>query len=222
LAPSELKQLWKNEYFQTAMLILLVVVVVLGFWFGLRFALDTDYPMLAVASGSMCIVQPNRCDGWSHPFSQSLHTGDLIIVQGVNLQDIYAAPFNQSGRSGDILVFNDPVLGELIVHRAVGTVMMNGQTEFLTQGDGNAELGIGPGPGSPTPPERIVGKVVLRIPWIGHLALFLRDQSGVYLILAIIIIVIVVELALTILGGKKTQIRKDETADIPLDAHMVF
>jgi signal peptidase I len=217
LTTLKLKQFWKNEYFQTAMVILLVVAVVFGFWFGLRFALNTDYPMLAVASGSMCTVQPDRCDGWSHPFTRSLHTGDLIIVEGVSPQDIYAAPFNQSGRSGDILVFRDPPSGELIVHRAVGTVVVNGQTEFVTQGDGNAELGMGPGPGSPTPPENIVGKVVLRIPWIGHLALFMRDQSGVYLILAIIIIIIAVELVLSILGGQKTKPQKDEVADRTLE-----
>lgn len=207
----KLKQLWKNEYFQAVTLIVLIVVAVFGFWFGLKFALNTDYPMLAVASGSMCTVQPNRCDGWSHPFSDSLHTGDLIIVQGVRAQDIYAAPFNQSGRSGDILVFNDPDLNELIVHRAVGTVVVNGVTEFVTRGDGNAEQGIGPGPGSPTPPGNIVGKVVLRIPWIGHLALFMRDRSAIYLVLGIIIIVIAVELVLSLLGGKKPQAQKNET-----------
>ncbi len=145
MAASRLRQLWKREYFQIAVVIVLIVVVVFGFWFGLRYALGTDYPMLAVASGSMSTVQPD--DGWLYPFTPTLHTGDLIIVQAVSPQDIYAAPFNQSGRSGDILVFNDPDLGELIVHRAVGTVVVNGQTEFITQGDGNAEQGIGPDQG---------------------------------------------------------------------------
>jgi signal peptidase I len=194
-------------------MILLIVMVVFGFWFGIRLALNTDYPVLAVASGSMCLVQPNfegeTCDGWSHPFGRTLHTGDLIIVQGVRPQDIYAAPFNESGSSGDILVFRLSSGSEdLIVHRAIAWY---DNTTLVTKGDGN------PGPGPPydgkVPADLVVGKVVFRIPWVGHLALFMRDRSGVYLVLALIIIIIIVELALSILGSKETEIRKDETVN---------
>jgi hypothetical protein len=58
----------------------------------------------------------------------------------------------------------------------------------------------------------VIGKVVLRIPWIGHLALLMRDQSGVYLILALIIIIIAVELVLSLIGSKEAQTKKDEAA----------
>jgi signal peptidase I len=209
LTTLNLGRLWKNEYLQTAVMIVLIVMLVFVFWFGIRLASNTDYPVLAVSSGSMSTEQPDSA--WSYPFELTLHTGDLIIVQGVKPQDIYAAPFNESGRSGDILVFNDPELGELIVHRAVGTVVVNGQTEFITEGDGNAELGMGPGPGSPTPPENIVGKVVLRIPWVGNLALFMRERSGLYLVLALIIIILAAELVLSILGEKEAETEKNET-----------
>jgi signal peptidase I len=213
LTASRLGQLWRNEYFQTAVLIVLIVVVVFGFWFGLRFALGTDYPMLAVASGSMSTVQPD--DGWLYPFTPTLHTGDLIIVQAVSQQEIYAAPFNQSGRSGDILVFHlSPNSDELIVHRAI---RWYDNTTVITQGDGNS------GPGPPFDPEGgqngkvpvdlVIGKVVLRIPWIGHLALLMRDNSGVYVILAMIIIIIAVELALSILGNKNTKTDKSMPSD---------
>jgi len=207
-----LSKLWKNEYLQTAIMIILIFMVVFGFWFGLRLGLNTDYPMLAVASGSMSTVQPD--DGWSHPFARTLQTGDLIIVQGIRAQDIYAAPFNESGKSGDILVFRLSSGSEdLIVHRAVGVVVENGETEFVTRGDGNP----GPGPGSPTPPQNVIGKVVFRIPWIGHLALFMHDSSGVYLVLALIIIIIVIELVLSIPGDKATETKRDKTADKTLE-----
>jgi len=186
-------------------MILLIVIVVFGFWFGLRLALNTDYPMLAVASGSMCTLQPNLCDGWSHPFVRTLHTGDLIIIQGVNASDIHPGPYP----SGDILVFRlSSQSDELIVHRAIAETTLNGKVSFVTQGDANSA----PGPGSPTPAENVIGKVVLRIPWIGHLALLMRDQSGVYLILALIIIIIVVELVLSLIGSKEAQTKKDEAA----------
>ncbi len=186
MAASRLRQLWKKEYFQTIVMIVLIVVVVFSFWFGLRYAMGTDYPMLAVASGSMSTVQPD--DGWSNPFSRTLHTGDLIIVQAVSPQDIYAAPFNQSGRSGDILVFRTSPESDLIVHRAI---RWYDNTTVITQGDGNSA------PGPPFDPEGkqngkvpvslVVGKVVFRIPWIGHLSLLMRGNSSVCVILALII-----------------------------------
>ena len=189
--------MWRSDYFQTVIMILLVVMAVFGFWFGLRLALNTDYPILAVASGSMSIAQPD--DGWSHPFDPTLHTGDLIVVQGVETSDIHAASYPV----GDILVFHYG--NELIVHRAVGEEEINGQTEFVTQGDGNAVLGLGPGPGSPTPADGVVGKVVLRIPWIGHLALLMQNGSGTYVTLALIIIILAVLLVLLTSDGKKTK-----------------
>jgi signal peptidase len=203
------RQLWKNEYLQTVIMIVLIVMVVFGFWFGLRLALNTDYPILAVASGSMSTVQPD--DGWSHPFSPTLETGDLIIVQGVSPQNIYAASFSKNGsqRSGDILVFRESAgSDDLIVHRAIQEINQSGELLFVTQGDGNSM----PGPGSPTPEQNVIGKVIFRIPWIGHLALFMHDSSSLYLILALIIIIILAELVLSIPEDKGTETKKDETA----------
>jgi signal peptidase I len=200
---TSLTKLWKNEYFQTVIMIAFVIVVVSGFWFGFRLLLNTDYPVLAVASGSMCMVQPNRCDGWSHPFDRTLHTGDLIVVQAVAASDIHAAPYPD----GDILVFYGDSSGNLIVHRAVSNFTQGGKIFFVTQGDANGS----PGPYSPTPSDHVVGKVVLRIPWIGHLALLMRNSMGVYVIMALIIIIIIIELALSPSEGGKTQGEQEQS-----------
>jgi len=191
------------------MAIVLVVVVVFGFWFGMRAALNTNYPVLAVASGSMSLNQPDSA--WSYPFSRTLHIGDLIIVEGVTgPQDIYAAPLNVSGRSGDILVFRDPDTGELIVHRAIGWYDNN---TVITQGDGNSIPG--PPEGGRVPVSDVVGKVVLRVPWVGEVALFMQNQSGVYLIIGLIIIIIAAELILSIPKEKKTETQPEETHGTP-------
>jgi signal peptidase len=193
LATQRLTQLWKNEYFRTAIMILVIVGVVFGFWYGTRWVLNTDNPMLAVASGSMSLPKGTVDDGWSHPFDPTLRIGDLIIVQGVKPEDVYAAPFNASGRSGDILVFRAIDSDELIVHRAVGETVVNGTVvNFTTEGDNNP----GPGPSSPTPVENVVGKVVMRIPWVGHLALFMQSSDATVLIAILIIVLILVEFAL--------------------------
>jgi hypothetical protein len=71
-------------------------------------------------------------------------------------------------------------------------VDQNGELEFITWGDNN----YGPGPGSPTPASAVVGKVILRIPWFGWLALFMRNSSTVYVIAVIIVLLVIVELLL--------------------------
>jgi signal peptidase len=188
-------------------MIIVVVMVVFGFWSGLRLALNTDYPILAVASGSMSTVQPD--DGWSHPFTPTLETGDLIIVQWVNPQDIYAAPFSESGRSGDILVFHNPNNPqELIVHRAIANETINGELYFVTKGD--SPLNTVPGPGSPTPADDVVGKVIFRIPWIGNVALFMQNRSSLFLVLVLIIIILIAELVLSAPEDEGTKTKNKE------------
>jgi signal peptidase I len=163
-------------------------------------------------------------DTWSNPFGPTLHTGDLIIVEGVNPQDVYAAPYNASRRSGDILVFRIPGTDELIVHRAVGYVYGSNGTlvAFITQGDAN---GV-PGPPSPplvpeagyTPVGDVIGKVVMRIPWVGNVALFMRNSNGIIVILILIMVLIVIEFALPPVLGKKPadeQEKRDEKAPEP-------
>lgn len=192
------------------MMIFLIVSVVFAFWYGSRLFLDTQYPMLAVASGSMSLPKGAVDDGWSRPFGPTLHTGDLIVIEGVNPQDIYAAPYNASGRSGDILVFRaGGGSNDLIVHRAVGYVLgSDGQVvSFITQGDGNDV----PGPYSPTPVENVIGKVVMRIPWVGHVALFMRNSTGILVILVLIVILIIIEFAIPAVTGKKPA--EEKTAD---------
>jgi signal peptidase len=181
------RRLWKNEYFQTTVTIVVVLVVVFGFWFGSQLILNSQYPALAVASGSMCVPYGQRCDGWTHPFEHTLHVGDLIIVQGVNPADINAAP----EPVGDIVVYRPAESDTLIVHRAIEKVVDgNGNISFVIQGDANSGPDNG---GRPIPSSRLVGKVVLRIPWVGHLALFMRNSSGLFIIVALIIVLVIVE-----------------------------
>jgi len=197
LLAARLKQIWENEYFKTAAMIMLIIVIVFGFWYGSQLVLNTQYPALAVASGSMCTLPGAYCDGWFHPFETTLHIGDLIIVQGINPEKIKAAPYPD----GDIIVFHQPQAGgELIVHRAIEKQVIDGKIFFRTKGDGNA------GPDSSMVPEdNVVGRVVLRVPWVGHIALFLRNSSGIFIILFFIIILVIIEFIIPVFTGKETE-----------------
>jgi len=143
----------------------------------------------------MCRLPGPYCDGWTHPFERTLHVGDLIIVQGVNVSDVHAAPYPD----GDVIVFQQLYGDELIVHRAIERRVENGNIYFVTKGDGNS------GPDQPIPASHVIGKVILRIPWIGHLALIMRNTTGVYLIIALIAILIVIELVIPVFTGKKPE-----------------
>jgi len=179
VAKSKLSNLLKNSYVKTAILGILLLGGVFAFWFGLRAALRTEHPLLAVASGSM---------------SPTLNRGDLIIVQGVSdASEIYAA----SAPNGTIIVFhrpNDP--GELIVHRAIDSVDNNGIWYFQTKGDNNpsADYWIGQKTSSGMiSSELLVGKVVGMAPWIGNVPLFIRTPQGILLIVLLFLIILFIE-----------------------------
>jgi signal peptidase I len=206
-----LKKLWKNEYFQTALVLGLIALAIFGFWYGSQAVLNTQYPALAVVSGSMCIPYDGACDGWTsltHPFARTLHKGDMIIVQGVNPADL-----NADYPNSDIIVFHKPEEpDELIVHRIVAIEERNGTLYFYTKGDGN---GMNKWPtipptseydpwnnGQGVPENLVVGKVVMRIPWIGHLVLFMRNSIGLPIIIILIIIIVIVEFIIPLLREK--------------------
>jgi signal peptidase I len=208
------KKLWKNDYIQTAIVIGLIALAVFGFWFGSQAVLNTPYPALAVVSGSMCIPYDGACDGWlsvSHPFARTLHKGDLIIVQGFSPEDL-----NINYPDSDIIVFHQPGdPTDLIVHRIVAVDEVDGTLYFRTKGDGNSATKW---PGTPSVNEYdpwttdgvpgvredlVVGKVVMRIPWVGHIVLFMRNSVGLPIVVALIIIIVILEFVLPLIKEKK-------------------
>lgn len=191
-----------------------MIVIVFGFWYSIQLALNTQYPALAVASGSMCILPGSYCDGWTHPFEHTLHVGDLIIVQGVNPADIKTGSYPD----GDIIVFRKPgLLDELIVHRAIENATgPDNKIYFRTKGDGNPSPDSHTGEGSwnfMVSQDLVIGKVIMRIPWVGHLALFMHNSSAIFLIVIFIIILLIIELIIPIFTGKEAKTEHVESVE---------
>jgi signal peptidase I len=228
------KKLLKNDYFQTVFVVALIVSIVIGFWYGSQLVMNTEIPpALAVVSGSMCIPYDGACDGWTHPFDRTLDVGDIIIIQGVDIQDLKTDYPNS-----DIIVFHRPDNpDELIVHRIVDVTIIDGKRYFFTKGDGNSAPDTWPTipktweydpwnngnadiPQGAVSEDLIVGKVVMRVPWVGYIAIFMHDNLGInneFIIIPIIIILatllIIVEFAEPLLRRKNKTVEQKSIAD---------
>lgn len=173
----KLKDILKNDYVKTALLLLIIIISVFAFWFGLRAALATEFPLCGVASESMV---------------PTLQVGDLIIVQGVSdARNIKAASKNAT-EPGDIIVFYNPRgnkdPNDLIVHRAVDKISRNGTWYFKTHGDAN--------PGTQDPWEvredYVIGKVVFfRIPIVGFITFLMRTPAAIIVVLPPLILLFI-------------------------------
>ena len=94
----------------------------------------------------------------------TLNYGDLIIVQGVvNACD---------KEPGDIIVFHEWTFynGDLIVCRAVEKTIGDGSYYFRTQGDA-----VGSKDNWKVKESDVVGRYVGKVPWLGHVPLFMRE-----------------------------------------------
>lgn len=177
----KLSEILKKEYVKTAILLAVVVVSVFAFWISLTTALKTEYPMLAVASGSM---------------EPTLYKGDLIMVQGVSTGfDINVGP-KDSAEPGDVIVFHKPAdPRELIVHRAIDNELRGGVWYFQTKGDANSGSDNWDGDWKTDcdlAENFLVGKVVGQVSHIGYIPLFLREflwtPIGMILIVTLLLI----------------------------------
>jgi signal peptidase len=153
-------------------MIVLMVVIVFGFWYGCQAALNTEHPALAVVSESML---------------PTLNVGDVIIVQGLP-----ASQINANNTTGDIVVYRSPYDPEkLIVHRAVKKVSNpDGTWTITTKGDNNA------GSDSPFLESYLIGKVIARIPYVGNFVLLVNALGNFYYFIIIIIIIVNILLSL--------------------------
>jgi signal peptidase I len=168
-------------------------VIVFGFWYGSQAVLNTRYPALAVVSTSML---------------PTLNVGDVIIVQGIPIDQIHA-----NYTTGDIVVFRSQSdLDKLIVHRAVKIENRSNGYWLTTKGDNNA------GPDSPFHQSYYIGKVIAKIPYVGNFALFINALGNFYFF--IVIIIIIINILLSLLSGSDAE--KKSTEEAPPEKRKLF
>lgn len=202
-----IKKLRKNEYLQTAIIVVAIVLVTLGLYWA-----ETNGYVAVVPTGSMCIPKDGICVGWDDVFEHTIHVGDLLVIMPVNPVDL-----NAIYPDSDIIVYQNPrnPNPDLIVHRIVAETEINGTIAFYTKGDGNGwnkwPNPISPAeydPWSPVPSDLIVGKVVMRIPWIGHFTLFVQSHFGnndylIPVVVVLILLLVIIEFIAPLFKHKK-------------------
>jgi len=184
--------LGKNETARGLFLVGLVILGAIAIWGGIRLALNTEYPILVVSSGSMC--PPSNC---------VLPVGALVVIRGEDPSAL---------KVGDIVVFRgsqtDP--NYLVIHRIIilytpsSDTAYPGQYAFVTHGDANPP-GFNEGP---NPASALVGvyQYTIPIPFLGSAILeirnFMYDDStgqpktqGILVIIALIVALFLFERA---------------------------
>jgi signal peptidase I len=217
LASNKIKHVINKQYLKSLVVILLVICIVGGGFFGLQLVLGNSAPIRVVSSGSMCTTHAGACEGFlsvTHLFDQTLHTGDLIFVQGVNPEDL-----NANYPNSDIIVYRNPNGVTPIVHRIVEKQVINGTLYFKTKGDANGPILW---PDIPdyyddipddrgVPQEFVEGRVLMRIPLLGWISLFLqKNQWGIYIIIAFAILLVIVQFVYPTLKARKKRFVKQK------------
>jgi signal peptidase I len=182
---------------------LLIALVVGSGYLALVLALNTDVPIRVVGSGSMCTLYDGDCEGLqslTHPFACTLHTGDLIIIQGVKPEEL-----KMDYPNSDIIVYKNPYGVSPIVHRVVTNQIINNTLYFQTKGDGNPSAIWPATPNSyeydgipdhtyGVPIDLVEGRVVMRIPFLGWIPLIMQNTSwGLPLVFVLILLFVAVE-----------------------------
>lgn len=159
---------------------LLIAFVVIKYLLypGLGWVLGTPYPVVAVVSGSM--EHPGSFDNWWNTMCRKdlLHNsvvtqGDLYANYGIDKQvfsdfvwkngfnkgDIMVLASPKKIKQGDVIVFISGGPADPIIHRVISVT-----GGISTKGDNNC---VSAGFEQNIPEERVIGKAVVRVPWLG-------------------------------------------------------
>ena len=195
--------LWKDDSVWSWILNLVIAFLLIKFivYPLLGIVLGTSYPVVAVVSESMehklsngVICGKNlesfeksfdsywqACGKWyeengiseeefkSFPFKYGFNKGDIIVLWRANRNNL---------KVGDVLVFsaNKP---QPIIHRIVEIYEEEGKQFYQTKGDHNEESSMGVDE-LRIDEERVIGKGILRIPFLGWLKILFVDILSLF------------------------------------------
>ncbi|MEM2607448.1 MAG: signal peptidase I [Candidatus Bathyarchaeia archaeon] len=173
-----LKEIYRSRFIRVILQVIFSFVLAFSLLMLIRTLLGVENPFFVVSSGSM------------YP---TLNIGDFIVIQRATPAQL---------KIGDIVVFMDPHarLKAPIVHRIVNIfVDESGNYKIATVGDA---VSVGLDQFSPWDASLLIGRVIMRIPYIGNLYLpLLLKESIARKEIIIIISIIIILIALMLLSG---------------------
>jgi len=165
---------------EAILLIALIYATPQGILIGLKYALNTELPFSPVEGRSM---EPNY------------YQGDLVFIQGLGNKSQLMV--------GEVIVFHRPGDWDfLIIHRIADKAYyeVEGQWYFLTKGDNNAAPDIfTTNYKGWVPASNVIGRVALKIPYIGSIYLAMGNKIGPLTLSTILQILLIVAILITYL-----------------------
>lgn len=125
-------------------------------------------------------------------------SGDLIICKSIKPEDV---------KEGDVISFFDPEGNgtSVVTHKVIEILNEDGVISFRTQGTNNNTPDA-----TPVPAENLVAKYQFRIPFAGHIAIFLQTTPG---LIVCIVLPIILFVAYEILRSRKFAKAKQADTD---------
>lgn len=176
----------KREAVKLVLVMVTIIALAFGAFAVIGSALNSQYPLVVVASGSMKPV---------------LYEGDILLIEGVKFEEVKTSPID-----GDVIVYRRPYDGRLIVHRAIAREGIG----IITKGDAN----LSPDP-IPVTQDMIVGRWTgFKIPhWtgVGYLSLILRGEIYYPLGPLIIVLLVLLNVVYLLSGFSRSPDKSDES-----------
>lgn len=168
--------IWNDDSLLSWIVNILVAFILIKFlvYPGLGLIFGTNYPIVAVVSGSM--EHDEGFNAWwdlkggfyadlditkeqfsKFPFRNGFNTGDIMILVGTPTGKI---------KLGDIIVFTTTSRADPIIHRVIAINEEKGQRYFTTKGDHNTGIHTGIEEDKIST-DRVIGRAVFRIPYLG-------------------------------------------------------
>ena len=188
---------WKEDSIWSWLANVVVAFVVIKFiiYPVLGVLLGTSYPIVAVVSESMehGLYNNRLCDQYLAEFPESFDNywevcGSWYEEQGIDKQQFQKFSFKNGFDKGDVIVLWRPSnleIGDIlvfqankpqpIIHRIVKVWDEDGKTYYQTKGDHNGDSDSRTIQETKISEERIFGKGIVRIPYLGWLKILFVD-----------------------------------------------
>lgn len=137
------------------------------------------YNMILVGISIIDGIEPLSLFGYqayiitSDSMKPEIKNGDVILVRKIEEKDL---------RENDVITFMEE--GQNITHRIVEISEIDGKKEFKTKGDNNEIQD-----NKMVLYENIKGKVIMKIPLLGNIVLWMKDQFIILIVLFIVLLI---------------------------------